>query len=80
LFSIVFIFVIWENQKRTEGILVALEPDKENIGKFIKDIRTLKDEYLENFSKRFNPLANRSIVSSWEKVFFYLNMKNNINQ
>ena len=73
MFSIVFIFVIWENQKRTEGILVTLEPDKEDIGKFIKYIPIQKDEYLETFSKRFNPLVSKSILSSWEKRHFLPN-------
>lgn len=46
---------------------MSLEPDKEAIGKFIKDIRTQKGESLETFGKRFSPPANKSIVSSWEK-------------
>lgn len=42
------------------------EPNKQEVGRRIKKIRSNKGESLEKFGLRFNPPANRSLVSAWE--------------
>lgn len=42
------------------------EPNKKAVGQRIKEIRNKKGESLEKFGLRFNPPANRSLVSAWE--------------